>query len=306
MVIILPGYDVFILNQVFAKDSLIDPNIDPNLPNGNLLPAKELIWLSKYAVPFEEEVVSYLQQKIQKIESLVGSNIKLQQLSELEQALTNLSRDARTMIKTNQEDILGQLIENIPIFADRESLPQHCLQVGYGLALTEVLDNHAHKISSPDWHPGHLFSLTNKYGSIHGSRMVIREEPIEKWVAFLTLDGDVLPKKVIINSLLNFGSAVSDHLQIWHSGIPYVNYSKIEVKSVLDAVYKGLSGRAADVTDSSKVLLDQITLDLLEPLLITDHLQKQLPKQPIEDDDDSVQTVPLFGSDNKPGKDKPN
>ncbi|MEK6969220.1 MAG: hypothetical protein AABW48_02220 [Nanoarchaeota archaeon] len=302
MAIILPGYETLLQNQFYTKDSVIDPNI----PNGKPLPAKELIWLSTYTLPFEEEVINYLQQKVQKIESLVGSQTKLSQLSLLEQALTNLSRDARTMIKTNQEDVIGQLMENVSFFANKDSMPQRCLQVSRGLILTELFDS-INKTDDPDWHPGQLFSLTNRYGALHGRHMSLREEPVEKWVAFLTVDEDLLPKKAIINSLLKYGSAVSDHLQIQHLGAPYVNYPKPEVKRILDMVYKSLSGETINVTDISNLLLDQITLDVLEPLLFMDHKERNIQKQPIEDDDeDALPVVSLFGGNNKSGKDKPN
>ncbi len=293
MAITLSGYEILFSNQVYVKDAFIDTGRE-------LLPAKELIWLSKYTVPSKEEVVNYLQQKVQKIDSLAGSK----QLSILEQALTSLSGESREIIKTNREEVLGQLIEEVPLFANQEVLPRRCLQVTYGLALTEVLEKNINKTNNPNWHPGQLFYLKNKYSLLCGSKLNIYEDPVEKWIVFLTLENELLPKKAIVNSLLEFGSVLSDHLRICRSGLPYGNYPKQEVKGLLGIVYKGLSGKAAEATDISNILLDQVALDLLEPLLYVDHLKKVAGEKPNRSRSPLV--LAHFGGSNKSGSDKPN
>lgn len=297
MSIILPGYEALIPNQVYVKDAYISAG-------AGKFAAKDIVLLRKFTLPYEGEVVSYLQQKIDE-QKLSDSPAVTQQLSPLEVMITNFPGELKTLIKTNEGNTIKLLKACIPATAGREGWPpRQSLQVKHGLALAEYLQSAKCWRKNPGWYHNVLFSVDNDFTDSNG---IERFEPVEQWTVQLSLNDNALPKKEVIDSLLELGSAASVQLQVARFGIPYVNYPKQDVQQALDLVYESLQGRAAEVADLSRSLLEQNALKTLINFLANqlEEVPENGFKNEFRGDDDLPAVFMPFGNNNK-SSEKPN
>lgn len=293
MTLILPGYEALIPSQVYAKDSYISAG-------AKKLAAKDIVLLRKFTLPYEDEVVSYLQQKIKETK-LPDNPTIAQQVSSLEIIIANFPEELKTLIKANDRNTISRLKMYVPAPAGREGWPpRQSLQVKLGLALTEYFKSAKRWKKNPAWYHNVLFSGDNHFTDSSG---VEHFEPVEQWTVQLSLNDNVLPEKAAIGFLLNLGSAMSVQLQVAQFGVPYVNYPKQDIQQVLDLVYKSLQGTAVEVADMSRSLMEQNAFKTLIAFL-ADKLE-EAPENAFKPDDDLPAVFTPFGSGNKRGE-KPN
>lgn len=148
MTIILPGYETVYEGRVYFRDFTLKPG------DGDI-DLREILMLSKYTAPTEDQVVEYLKGLADKVSTraslLVGINGDLpNDLSDLEKVLMRLPAQIISDMRTGNDVCMKFIRENTS--ALNTDVPLTYLHVGSGVILPNFVTENKDRIAGPEWY----------------------------------------------------------------------------------------------------------------------------------------------------------
>jgi hypothetical protein len=216
MGIILPGYEPVFENEVYGRDFSFP------LRNGETVPMRRLVLLTRFTEPSEDQVVDFLQKKVASLNR--GGLIVTpsgQQVSStkslLERVILALPPQVKQDIVGKDERCIGFIRSNIPCPALKPGeQPSSFLTIKYGQLTQELIAANKDNIKSARWYHA-AFSDSDLSERGLGGR----------WKIQVTLPNGLLPRR-------DDAAQVLEDFKV--SGM----YSAKEGRGVLDALYEGL------------------------------------------------------------------
>lgn len=251
MAIQLPGYEEIFANEVYGRNVGFTPEREGN---GKQDVLREVILLNRYTEASEDQVVEYLRQKTEEVEStaalILPSGVESEGKNILESALIALPPTARRHIRTGFDDCIRFVRQNTPApYIEEGELPDKFIYVGYGLIPLETIKANEERgnVEKAGW-----------YRAALSHEPLIRAGMGERWnMKLLLTQNDELPNRAELDILLKHGAHESRTLSINRT-----NYPIEQVRNVANAIYEGLfpPQEIANLRDASKERLERLTL----------------------------------------------
>lgn len=251
MAVQLKGYNAVFDNEVYSQDfSEIE---------GKDIAFKRIIILTRYIMPTEDKVVSYIKQKANEVDAtasliIPGMNTSNLELSDLETMIIKLPQQIRMHIKFGEEKITEFIRMHTEALKLQEGqFPDRFLNVIYGILPLELIEVNQREgtIDNFEWYQIALVDKRIRSAGL-GLKMQIK----------LALSSGSLPLKEDINVLLKHRTHESKTLQISR-----VNYDIKETIDLMDVLYSGFSS-AEDITQLKDVSESVLEHMAEQPLMI--------------------------------------
>jgi len=225
MSIQLPKYSSLVENSVFSRDIFKDLE-----GNGRKIMLKQILILKRYKEQTEDDVVRYLQTKVEELEGIssliLPNGVNIGNKSPLEEAIIKLNPSVLRDIKNGKEDCLNFIRQATKAIKLRDgATPSQYLYVKYGLIPHEL------KIENRDTENSRFYSNLLTY-LLKQSRGILGES----FKMSLLTNEWVLPERSDLEVLLKHMTNSSKTFEI-----DRYKYNIEEVRSILDAVYSGLN-----------------------------------------------------------------
>ncbi len=241
MVITLSMYDTVFENAVYTQDFMLMVQENPLL-------TKRVIILRRYTEPTEDQVVAYLQKKVEALDGkgrlvlLDGSRLS-EKGSALEAVLVALPDNVRNDIRTGNEDCITFIRDHTRAPKLKEGMPQRMyMHVKYGLLPSTLVEKNkeAGALEDAGWYDAAL------------SHEGLQKAGFGEQFALKLAYDHRLPPQEEINVLLKHGTRISRTLEVSKT------YSPREAQEVVNALYGDLSN------SEGIALLRDVSHDILE------------------------------------------